>query len=26
VQPGNLAVTVVYKVMPTPAPKPPPKA
>jgi hypothetical protein len=26
VQPGNLAVTVVYKVMPPPAPKPPPKA
>jgi DNA-directed RNA polymerase specialized sigma24 family protein len=26
VQPGNLAVTVVYKVMPQPAPKPPPKA
>ena len=26
VQPGNLAVTVVYKVEPQPAPKPPPKA
>jgi hypothetical protein len=26
VQPGNLAVTVVYKVMPPPAPKAPPKA
>ena len=26
VQPGNLAVTVVYKVKPQPAPPPPPKA
>jgi hypothetical protein len=26
VQPGNLAVTVVYTVKPQPAPKPPPKA